>query len=139
MTLQAFFLMIQVFLAITLISLILLQHGKGAQAGAAFGSGASGTVFDARGSAPFLTKATTFLAIVFFANSLGLAYLSAKQPEERSLVDRLQIEAPAPAATEPALLPVDVVKEEPAAEIDPVAKAPDSVPADVPADVPPVE
>ncbi|MBN1378959.1 MAG: preprotein translocase subunit SecG [Gammaproteobacteria bacterium] len=132
MTLQAFFLMIQVFLAITLISLILLQHGKGAQAGAAFGSGASGTVFGARGSAPFLTKATTFLAIVFFANSLMLAYLSARQPQERSLVDQLQIEAPAVAVDEPSLLPADVVKEEPIAELDPVAKVPENAPADVP-------
>lgn len=66
---------IQVVIAIVLIGLILLQHGKGADAGAAFGSGASGTVFGARGSANFLSRATAALATVFFAVSLSLAYL----------------------------------------------------------------
>lgn len=66
---------IQVLVAVTLIGLILLQHGKGADAGAAFGSGASGTVFGASGSANFLSRATAALATVFFAVSLSLAYL----------------------------------------------------------------
>lgn len=66
---------IQVVIAVSLVGLILLQHGKGADAGAAFGSGASGTVFGARGSANFLSRATAALATVFFAVSLSLAYL----------------------------------------------------------------
>merc|ERR1712078_701776 len=66
---------IQVVVALALIGLILVQHGKGADAGAAFGSGASGTVFGAKGSANFMTRATASLATVFFAISLTLAYL----------------------------------------------------------------
>lgn len=87
---QAFLLVLHVLLAIGLIALILLQHGRGADAGAAFGSGASATVFGSRGSASFLTRITTFLAVVFFANSLGLAYLSAQAPEDRSILERFQ-------------------------------------------------
>ncbi len=68
-----------VFLAAALILLILLQHGKGADAGAAFGAGASGTVFGARGSASFLSRATAVLASMFFVTSLSLAYLGGKQ------------------------------------------------------------
>lgn len=65
----------QVLVAISLIGLVLIQHGKGADAGAAFGSGASGTVFGARGAANFLTHITAALAAAFFICSLALAYL----------------------------------------------------------------
>lgn len=70
---------LQVVVAIAVIALVLVQHGKGADAGAAFGSGASGTVFGSRGSASFLSRATAVLATVFFVNCLALAYLSAHQ------------------------------------------------------------
>lgn len=66
---------VQVVVAISLIGLILIQHGKGADAGAAFGSGASGTVFGSQGSANFLSRTTAALATVFFVVSLSLAYL----------------------------------------------------------------
>jgi len=66
---------VQVVIALSLVGLILVQHGKGADAGAAFGSGASGTVFGAKGSANFMTRATAALATIFFAISLTLAYL----------------------------------------------------------------
>lgn len=66
---------VQVVVALTLVGLILVQHGKGADAGAAFGSGASGTVFGAKGSANFMSRATAGLATVFFVLSLALAYL----------------------------------------------------------------
>ena len=79
-------------LAIVLIVIILLQQGKGATAGAAFGSGASSTMFGARGSASFLTRMTSILAILFFSNSLLLAYLYGQNLEPQSLMD--QIEAP---------------------------------------------
>ncbi len=69
----------QVLLSISLIALILIQHGKGADAGAAFGSGASATVFGARGSGNFLSKATTMIAILFFIVCLSLAYLSSRR------------------------------------------------------------
>lgn len=82
---------IQVLVAVSLIGLILVQHGKGADAGAAFGSGASGTVFGARGSANFLSRATAALATVFFAVSLSLAYLvSGVGGGEDSVTERLQ-------------------------------------------------
>jgi preprotein translocase subunit SecG len=64
---------VHVLLAAGIIALVLLQQGRGADAGAAFGSGASGTVFGAQGSASFLTRATAVLATLFFATSLGLA------------------------------------------------------------------
>ena len=62
--------------AIALTVLVLLQQGKGADVGAAFGSGSSNTIFGASGGAPFLTKLTTWLAILFFAISFGLAYIA---------------------------------------------------------------
>jgi preprotein translocase subunit SecG len=65
-----------IIVAVLLIGLILLQQGKGADAGAAFGSGASGTVFGAAGSANFLSRATGILATLFFALALGMAYLA---------------------------------------------------------------
>ncbi|MDH3590051.1 MAG: preprotein translocase subunit SecG [Gammaproteobacteria bacterium] len=68
-----------VLLSVALIALILFQRGKGAEAGAAFGAGASGTVFGASGSGSFLTRLTGVLATLFFATSLSLAYLSGKQ------------------------------------------------------------
>ena len=65
-----------IIVAVLLIGLILLQQGKGADAGAAFGSGASGTVFGAAGSANFLSRATAILATLFFVLALGMAYLA---------------------------------------------------------------
>lgn len=77
--LNSILLIVQVLLSISLIALILLQHGKGADAGAAFGSGASATVFGARGSGNFLSRATTVVAILFFIVCLSLAYISANR------------------------------------------------------------
>ena len=95
---------VQVLVAVALIGLVLIQHGKGADAGAAFGSGASGTVFGARGAANFLTRTTAWLAAAFFAASLGLAYLvndRAGVGTGRSVTDTLE-ETTAPAAAAPA-------------------------------------
>ena len=89
---------IQVLAAVALIGLVLLQHGKGADAGAAFGSGASGTVFGARGSANFLSRATAVCAAVFFLVSLSLAYVVRGAKAPGSIVDK-----EAPAATTPAV------------------------------------
>lgn len=74
---QSIALVIHVVLAVGVIGLVLMQHGKGADAGAAFGSGSSATVFGAGGSASFLTKATTALAAAFFITSIFLFYLAA--------------------------------------------------------------
>ena len=81
-TLQALLLVVQVLCAIALIGFILLQHGKGADAGAAFGSGASATVFGAAGSGNFMTRTTTALAFVFLLNSLILAWIARQQSLE---------------------------------------------------------
>ena len=75
-TINTLLLVLQVIIAVALIGIILIQHGKGADAGAAFGSGASTTVFGSGGSGGFLSKATAFLAVLFLANSLLLAYLA---------------------------------------------------------------
>ena len=77
---------IDVLLAIGIIGLVLIQQGKGADVGAAFGSGASGTVFGSRGSASFLTKATAVLVTLFFINSLALAYLASHRPVAESVI-----------------------------------------------------
>lgn len=66
---------VQVLMALIIIGLVLIQHGKGADMGAAFGSGASGSLFGATGSSSFLSKATGIAAIIFFCATLGLAYL----------------------------------------------------------------
>jgi preprotein translocase subunit SecG len=97
-------LVVHVFACIGLIALVLLQHGKGADAGAAFGSGASSTVFGSRGSASFLTRATAGLATVFFATSLTLAYLAAQRIERKSVTEVVEPAVP-PAAEVPAEVP----------------------------------
>ncbi len=76
---QTTFLIIHTIIALSIIGLVLLQRGKGADAGAAFGAGASGTVFGARGSSSFFSRATAVLATAFFATSLTLAYLSSQR------------------------------------------------------------
>ena len=85
----------QVVIAFTLIGFILIQHGKGADAGAAFGSGASSTVFGSQGSGNFLTKTTAVLAFLFLANSLTLGYLATQM-----VVEPTSIMETAPAAVE---------------------------------------
>ncbi|MFT4728988.1 MAG: preprotein translocase subunit SecG [Granulosicoccus sp.] len=85
---QSLALIIHVVLAAAVIGLVLIQHGKGADAGAAFGSGASATVFGAGGSASFLTKSTTVLAAAFFLTSIFLFYLAAnREGSVRSVTD----------------------------------------------------
>lgn len=81
-SLQLVLLVFQVVVAVSLIGFILIQHGKGADAGAAFGSGASSTVFGSQGSGNFLTKATAVLAFLFLANSLILGYMATKRVGE---------------------------------------------------------
>src|SRR5207253_9289926 len=70
----------QVLSALCIIGLVLLQHGKGADVGAAFGSGASGSLFGASGSANFLSRTTAILAVVFFLTTFVLAYLASSKP-----------------------------------------------------------
>ncbi len=77
----------QVFLSIALIALVLIQHGRGADAGAAFGSGASATVFGARGSGSFLSRATGIIAALFFLTSMTMAYYASKGSKPAGLMD----------------------------------------------------
>ena len=87
---QQFLLIVHILVAIGVIALVLLQHGRGADAGAAFGSGGAGSVFGARGPTTFLTRLTTILVAVFFLTSLSLAWLSTQNADRRSVVERVQ-------------------------------------------------
>ena len=78
--------MLHVLVAIAIVGLVLLQHGKGADMGSGFGGGASGSLFGATGSANFLSRTTAVLAALFFASSLALAYFAAQRPREASSV-----------------------------------------------------
>ena len=93
--------------ALVIIALVLLQRGKGADAGAAFGAGASGTVFGSRGSTSFFSRATAILATVFFATSLTLAYLASQRSgsDPESLLENA-----------PALEAEEIVEEAPATD-----------------------
>ena len=97
-------LVIHVLISVALIGLILIQQGKGAEAGAAFGSGASGTVFGARGAASFLTRTTAILATLFFITSLSLAYLASMESKPVSAAEKLeQVKTPAPVSDVPSV------------------------------------
>ncbi len=89
MMLQQIILFIHLILAFSLIGLVLVQHGKGADAGAAFGSGASGTVFGSQGSGNFLTRLTTTVALLFAVTSVTLTILASKGPKPETLSDKL--------------------------------------------------
>ena len=111
-------LVLHVVAALGIVGLVLLQHGKGADVGAAFGSGASGSVFGSTGSANFLSRATAALAAVFFFTSMGLTYFSGSQAEPKKGVMATQ-----PAAPEKSL----------PAQIPPAAPAQKGAPAGQPA------
>ena len=109
---------VQVLSAIGIIGLVLLQRGKGADAGAGFGAGASGTVFGARGARTGLSRMTAVFAAIFMINSLCLTYLFQRDARAapQSLLDKVPVDASAPAPA-PAPAPID-------ANAVPVAPAP---------------
>ena len=111
---------VQVISAIAVIVLVLLQHGKGADMGAAFGGGASGSLFGATGSANFLSRSTGAVATVFFLATLGLAYTSTEVKRPATDTGGVMGTVPAP-ATEPAPAPKDIPT--------PSGQAPQSAPA----------
>lgn len=130
--------LIQVVSALVIVGLVLMQHGKGADMGAAFGSGASGSLFGASGSSNFLSKSTGVAAAIFFASTLALAYLgSAQRTVSGGALDALPVTAPAtapasapatvPAASASVSAPAPSVATPPAAA--PAATAPASTPA----------
>lgn len=107
---------VHILAALGVIGLVLLQHGKGADMGAAFGSGASGSLFGATGSANFLSRTTAVLAAVFFITSLSLAYIASNKPKTtgsvmQDAVKSEPVSTPAsttiPALPEAAKTPVD--------------------------------
>ena len=95
---------VQMLSALAMIGLILIQHGKGADMGAAFGSGSSGSLFGASGSANFLSRSTGALATVFFVATLALAYLGNSRPASvGSVLESTPISAPATPAADSAV------------------------------------
>lgn len=117
---------IHLFLAIGLVGLVLIQHGKGADMGAAFGSGASSTVFGAAGAGNFLSRTTAILAALFFVTSLALAYFAMQTGEQQSVMH----EQAAPAVEQPAVDPeIPAVPEMPAVPETPEVPSVPEVPA----------
>ena len=115
-------LVIHVLAALGVIGLVLLQHGKGADMGASFGSGASGSLFGVSGSSNFMSRATAICVVVFFATSLTLAYLASHKAAGGSVVKSgvVNVEKTAPVAK-----PAELTTEIPAAE-KPATSAPDA-------------
>jgi preprotein translocase subunit SecG len=124
--LRASILVVHILLAAFIVGLVLLQRGKGADAGAGFGAGASGTVFGARGSSTLFSRMTAVFAALFFVTSLGLTYLGAQRSSEPASV----LERAAQAATPP-VTPAPVVP-----AMQPPAAAPSAPAAPVPAPKP---
>ena len=96
---------VQMISALAMVGLILMQHGKGADMGAAFGSGGSGSLFGASGSANFLSRTTAVLATIFFVSTLSLAYFGMAKPvaSSGSVLDGAAVNIPAVPAVTPAL------------------------------------
>jgi len=128
---------VQVFTSLAIIGLVLLQRGKGAEAGAGFGAGASGTVFGARGASTALSRATAVFAAIFMINSLALAYLgtsSSKQPQKTILEEAADTGKSAPPAgpARPAAPPASAPAAAPGAAANPAAPASEPAPAPTP-------
>ena len=103
---------VHILAAVGVIGLVLVQHGKGADMGAAFGSGASGSLFGATGSANFLSRTTAILATVFFVTSLSLAYIASNKPKTtgsvmQEVVKSQPVSAPSSAGSEKTENPVN--------------------------------
>jgi preprotein translocase subunit SecG len=104
--LKTLIVVIQLLSALGVIGLVLLQHGKGADMGAAFGSGASGSLFGASGSANFLSRTTAVLATVFFITTLALTYIGSYRSKPSAGILGATSSAPAPASAAAASAPV---------------------------------
>jgi len=103
---QTFLVAVHLALALGLIGLVLVQHGKGADAGAAFGSGASSTVFGSQGSGSFLSRTTGVLAALFFATSMALAYFAMQGTEQPNLMEGVSAEMIQDTSAPPSEIPV---------------------------------
>lgn len=131
-------LIVQIVVSVAMIALILMQHGKGADAGAAFGSGASGTVFGSGGAGNFLSRTTGILATVFFLNCIALAWMVAHRTTAPGSIMEAISSGAAPAQVESAAPVPAVSSEVPAAPGAEAAKAaePTATQAEVPAAAP---
>lgn len=99
---------VHIVVAIAVIALVLLQQGKGADMGAAFGSGSAGSLFGASGSANFLSRSTAIMATLFFLTSLGLAYFGLQQHKPgNSVTERTTVPTPVQSAPVPVPAPAD--------------------------------
>ena len=115
----------QMLSAIAMIGLILVQHGKGADMGAAFGSGGSGSLFGASGSANFMSRATSGLAAVFFVCTMALSYFGNLRPTSSgSVLDGAAVVAPAPAVPATPASPAAQIPDNKSATVAPAAPAP---------------
>jgi preprotein translocase subunit SecG len=113
-----------VVLALAIIGLVLLQHGKGADMGSGFGGGASASLFGATGSANFLSRTTAVLATVFFILSLALAYFASNRPKSESgILDSVKTEKPATDVPQPPQKPAAEAAKPAAEEAKPAAQA----------------
>ena len=88
-----------------LVGLVLMQHGKGADMGAAFGTGSAGSIFGSSGSANFLSRSTAIATGVFFITSMSLTYIYANQSQSRGVMDKHEVSKSVQPATAPALTP----------------------------------
>ena len=96
---------VHVITAVVLIGLVLMQHGKGADMGAAFGTGSAGSLFGSSGSANFLSRSTAVAATLFFVTSLSLTYIYSHPSQQQGVMDKVNAAQPVPAA--PAVDPAD--------------------------------
>ncbi|MFM2399393.1 MAG: preprotein translocase subunit SecG [Pseudomonadota bacterium] len=124
--------LVQLASAIGVVILVLLQHGKGADMGAAFGSGTSGSLFGASGSANFLSRTTAVLATVFFLATLGLAYVATSTPKTATGGVMQNVPATPAAPAVPGGAPAAVPGTTPAATVPAPAATPTAVPGGAP-------
>lgn len=111
---QSLILVLHVLVALAIIALVLLQHGRGADVGASFGSGASNTMFGSAGSLPFLMKFTAVLAAIFFITSISLSYLAAHEQKKSNVLNMPALPA---TTTAPAVSPKQNTKALPATDV----------------------
>lgn len=101
---------VHVVVAVVLVGLVLLQHGKGADMGAAFGSGSAGSLFGSSGSANFLSRSTAVAATLFFITSLSLTYIYSHPAQQQGVMDRVESSAAQAPVAAPAVESEDVSK-----------------------------
>jgi preprotein translocase subunit SecG len=104
---ETLILVVHVVTAVVLIGLVLMQHGKGADMGAAFGTGSAGSLFGSSGSANFLSRSTAVAAAVFFITSLSLTYIYSRPTQQQGVMDRVNPAAIQAVPVAPAVNPAD--------------------------------